>query len=466
MDINSSYGSDSPIICLTNSTSGGTAYCSFKSSCYFTTNSGINQMFNFSSCTIRTNLYLVLDTNSCFGIDGGCESPFEYYYVDRIQYGDNNTQNASIFLNNTRIWNYTGEFNTTAQTSNFATTLNTALNNGACDCANCSLVGNNCTIPFIFHSDTAGILQWSNLNITWNESIKPNLTIVQPSGEKNSTAIAYNISATDNHLLQTCKYWITRGASLEVDNTTVTCADTITGTAYVSSSNTNYTFHSWIQDYSGNANYSNSSFSTSSTATIIVAPGGGGGSTTVIEGEQGWSMEVAEGRSKYEVSMSKGTERNFKIQFENLGSSSRTIQLSCVDIGSSICQYVTFKENPFELALLKDTKQTVYFNVKLPEDVEEKTYQFNIIATDDLARTGSITVFLDVGLGGLITNFTNKLFSASSILGLAYIWFFIPILIFSGIGYNKILKKRKVPFIPVWNIVLSLTTSIFIISII
>ena len=75
-------------------------------------------------------------------------------------------------------WNYTGVFNLTgstryyySRTSNFASALNFALNNGSCDCEGCTLEGINCTIPLMFHSNTPGKIMAFNLNITyWPDS--------------------------------------------------------------------------------------------------------------------------------------------------------------------------------------------------------------------------------------------------------------------------------------------------------
>lgn len=77
--------------------------------------------------------------------------------------------NTSLSINNTNIWNYSGEFNqTNNKTNDFSSALNTAINNGKCDCKNCSIVGNNCSIPFTFHSDSVGILQYSDIQINYD----------------------------------------------------------------------------------------------------------------------------------------------------------------------------------------------------------------------------------------------------------------------------------------------------------
>tara|TARA_R100001530_G_scaffold116916_1_gene84053 strand:+ start:9260 stop:15376 length:6117 start_codon:yes stop_codon:yes gene_type:complete len=64
-------------------------------------------------------------------------------------------------------WNYTGELNVTGETTvNFSSAINTALNGGACDCSGCSIDGDNCLIPFTFHSDNEGIVEYSDLEFS------------------------------------------------------------------------------------------------------------------------------------------------------------------------------------------------------------------------------------------------------------------------------------------------------------
>jgi len=84
-------------------------------------------------------------------------------------------------------WYYEGKFNVlNSKTSDFSTTLNTALNSGACNCEGCSLDGVNCTIPFLFHSDTAGILEYSAIDILYNST--QNVTLVSPENDSSVTS--------------------------------------------------------------------------------------------------------------------------------------------------------------------------------------------------------------------------------------------------------------------------------------
>lgn len=184
--------------------------------------------------------------------------------------------NVNISINNTSIWNFTGSFNqTNNKTLDFSSVLNASINNGLCDCSGCSLSGNNCTINFTFHSDTAGNLTVSDLNITWKEYINPNLTINEPNTTYNAiTYIPINITAVDDWQLNYCYYNITRGASLEVANTQIAYCNYTTTTV---SGDATYIIHICVNDTSGNQNCSSATFKTTNYISPPVVPGGGGG---------------------------------------------------------------------------------------------------------------------------------------------------------------------------------------------
>jgi hypothetical protein len=65
--------------------------------------------------------------------------------------------NESFFSNKTNI-------------SDFSDILNNAINEGSCDCSGCSIVGDNCSIPFIFHSDTEGMIEYYDVEINYTQS--------------------------------------------------------------------------------------------------------------------------------------------------------------------------------------------------------------------------------------------------------------------------------------------------------
>jgi len=228
-------------------------------------------------CLNNTNLQIFIHFD--YNLVGVAMEMFEGW----ITYYDK-TNNTSILINNTQIWNHTGEFNSTFspnQTNDFSSVLNSALNSGACDCTGCVLTGDSCNISTIFHSDTAGILGYDAMSINWLEYTNPNATITQPSGSKDSLTVNYNVSVADDWATDTCIYWVTlsTGAS-HISNQTVTCNSEITGSFNVASDNTNYIFYFWVNDTSGNVNQTSSNFSTIKGAVILA--GGGGGSSPPI----------------------------------------------------------------------------------------------------------------------------------------------------------------------------------------
>jgi len=66
-------------------------------------------------------------------------------------------------------WNVAGIFDgIDITTLDLSSTLNMALNSGACDCVGCTLNVDNCTIPFLFHSDSVGKLEYDNIFVEYD----------------------------------------------------------------------------------------------------------------------------------------------------------------------------------------------------------------------------------------------------------------------------------------------------------
>ena len=189
--------------------------------------------------------------------------------------------NPYLQINNINIWSHTGEFNSTETTQDLSSTINSALNSGACDCSGCSLDGNNCTIPFIFHSDTAGVLEYSTADIfIYTNSSMPDDSYTSKFwcndsfGNINDTEqvifgiditlpiinITHPVGANDYFLLGNNETlnWTVIDANLDScwfnynnTNTTLTCGDNTTSFLYVQNVN-NLTFYA--NDTFGNLN--------------------------------------------------------------------------------------------------------------------------------------------------------------------------------------------------------------------
>ncbi len=90
-------------------------------------------------------------------------------------------------------WQFVGSFNSTQMTPDFAQELNSFL-------ANCMPVGGNCTIPLVFNSSSAGILQVSNINITYTLpaiNSPPVLTAVPNQTVSEDATLTLDWNATD-----------------------------------------------------------------------------------------------------------------------------------------------------------------------------------------------------------------------------------------------------------------------------
>lgn len=141
---------------------------SVQSNCVSNCNAQTTNFEIPQSCRIENKLNLTMDVLAYNPSQDGAR-------VARVYEGKIFTFPTSpyIDLNNTQIWNHTGEFNSTFspnQTDDFSTTLNDAINgSGDASCPGGTLDGNNCIIPFLFHSDTAGILEYDDINIVYDD---------------------------------------------------------------------------------------------------------------------------------------------------------------------------------------------------------------------------------------------------------------------------------------------------------
>lgn len=187
---------------------------------------------------------------------------------------DNFPSEINISINNTQIFNFTGIFDGfDNRTSNFASVLSIAINNGSCNCFGCEIVasGQNCTINISFHSDTDGVLEYSDINLTLREDLSPNITVVEPNSTFTSISnISLNFTIVDDFLLDTdsCVFNVTRGASTEIADTSVAnCVNT----TFTVSGDANYVLNLKGNDSFGNLRSVSSSF--------IVDTGGGPGPT-------------------------------------------------------------------------------------------------------------------------------------------------------------------------------------------
>lgn len=358
-----------------------------------------------------------------------------YNLEDGVNLDFNITSDDDLSHCNFTLDNWINYYNMTSFNSSF---VSYTINN---------LTSNNYTAKFICN-DTA-----NNMNNTEQitfifDMINPNNTIISPTGTISIlTNISLNISDNttgDNFGISYCNYTITTslGASIGIDAVEIiNCANT----SFDVSTDGNYIVHVQVNDTSGNTNITTQSF-TVDTSVIPPAPPGVGGNARITVKEAGealWAMSTETGSGKYEFRMAKESSRTKDLIFENLGEESQTITLSC---DGDLCDYIEFDETQFTLPLGLEIKTAVQFTIELPEDIKPDTYITNIIATDRAKRQGILTVEVDVGTFGFITELFIKLVSSKKIGQINFPYLLIIMFMWVSLGVGSYyLYLNKLP---------------------
>lgn len=159
----------------------------------------------------------------------------------------------------TREFSSPTEFNSSNnKTANFASTINTYLSSCSTDSTN------HCQIPLLFHSNRTGVIQFTDINISYTTS--PNVTLTSPA---NNTAASQNRTFTcnvsDDTYLKNITFWLWNSTSI-VNQTSTNISGFSNGTNFIINFTTSATYFWNCLAYN---NESNSSFSTTN-LTIIV----------------------------------------------------------------------------------------------------------------------------------------------------------------------------------------------------
>ena len=111
-----------------------------------------------------------------------------------------------------------------------------------------------------------------------------------------------------------------------------------------------------------------------------------------------------------------------------------------------LCEYLEHEESPFTLPLQKEIKVSNSFEIILPNDIPSGTYITNIKATSDAGGFGVITVEVNVGNLGILSEIFTKLGSSKIIGGVTipYFLFVLGTFILIGVGGFIALRKTKV----------------------
>jgi len=146
----------------------------------------------------------------------------KYYEGKAVWFDNQYTINTSIFINNTQIWNHIGEFNSTYfpnKTSNFAQTINDYISTA-------TAVAGYFLVPFLFHSDTRGILQYLGMNFNNNEFLENSQTFNSTTYETESENFEINLSYDSSE-------WLSISANLIYNGTTYLGSTSDTGNTRV-----------------------------------------------------------------------------------------------------------------------------------------------------------------------------------------------------------------------------------------
>ncbi len=293
--------------------------------------------------------------------------------------------------------------------------------------------------------DNTSVESFSEYNRTFTvDTILPNITINSISTTEGSQTISFSPTVIDANV-GTCKYSIYDNGTIDGLNENISFNCNTVKSATVTSYGT-FTLRIYSQDLAENENYEESLFITTASS----EEGGGGGGTTVVK-PANWTMETATDVTTYDISIPAGTSDNKNIQFVNTGEIEIAITLSCEDINGTMCQYVTFKEESFDLLLVKDSLLRKTFTITLPSDIEKGRYQFNIIATDQDGSTQFITATISTGGEDLLVETLSKL-SKNTEEGVPYLLIFIPALLLSLVISTKFMPKTPVKFLLVLGI--------------
>ncbi len=310
-------------------------------------------------------------------------------------------------------------------------------------------------------NNTGGIESWATSNYTVNIDTvyPPNITINSITPTAGSQTFSFNSTEQDINI-DSCKYSIfdSTGAIDGInENVSYTCG---TGQTHSATTTAFATFNLTIYaiDLAGNENSTTKNFTTTAAIAPPLPPGGGGGITIIVgDNETAWGITTTTGTDKYEIFKIRGVSRSWTILFENLGESERTISLSCEDVEGELCRFVTFENDIFSLPVQKGVKIWNSFTLNFPEEISPELEIFNIIATDDLERDGSITV--EARKAGVLTGFFFKLLSTKEVFGMKIsyiIIFLISMASLGAIGAVTIPKKveMKIPLVIIFSVIL------------
>ncbi|MBI5803822.1 hypothetical protein HY450_01100 [Candidatus Pacearchaeota archaeon] len=205
------------------------------------------------------------------------------------------------------------------------------------------------------------------------DTINPNLSLTEPSGNKNSrTGIPITFNALDTNI-GNCWYNVYRGTTLEIGNTSLNCASG-TGTFDVTI-DADFVFNIYANDSAGNANKTNSSFTVQSSN-----PGSGGGGSS--GGGGGGGVEITNTNGKLNLEFSDIDEiivkrgETEKINFLVTNKERSFLNACGLEFAGTAGSWMSNKQ---EKGLSFEEKFTFEISLLVPENVEPQGYEAQVI---------------------------------------------------------------------------------------
>lgn len=268
----------------------------------------------------------------------------------------------------------------------------------------------------VWCNDSSGLNKndFAVLNRTFNiDSTTPSLAVNSITTTPGSQTVLVNFSATGTNLdTSSCIYNITNSTGgIDGLNSNVTIPSCSSQFSVTVSTYDTYNIVIYESNLAGTRGSASQIFTTS--AAVVQTQLGGGGSTPVVvvsSNNTAWSVKTDNNGFSFQVNMVPSSSVRKTLQFQNLGTSSRTIAMSCEDVTGDLCKYITFDKPTFNLPLVKNVLTANTFTITAPPSLVSGKYVVNIVATDDNKNRGIITTTVNFDL-----NFLTRVFAKLSL---------------------------------------------------
>ena len=186
-------------------------------------------------------------------------------------------ENSSLFIDNTQVWSYYGKLNISNQTSNFAQTINNYIETA-------TAVAGYYLIPFIFHSDTAGILEYLSLIFNNDGFYENSQTYENSTFSGGVETFQLNITYDNNRYSNSQAYFYYNGDSYLATKTGSGSSLSFSKTLNIPilTAETNRTFYWQVELYDGTWEYYNSTFHNQTIYPVYFGVCGGVSNDTLI----------------------------------------------------------------------------------------------------------------------------------------------------------------------------------------